>query len=304
MSDEIEENTDDGLDDLGLTEAELEAVRGKEEEEVEETKEDEPEADDSAEDAGDVESAEEDAESEQPEVEAGKSDTPRTDADVDSAFTPQFTADSTDGLKEKLDQATEGYEKYVDDLAAKYENGDITFSEYRKQEREAQRVYDEYKEKTSASILKAEIAEEHSRQASQQRWETEQQIFYSDNPSYKDDPVLRGALGAQLEALYANEENKGRSGLWFLREAGRLIDERFNRTPGTEKPAELAKAQETMKKRAAKPVNAPKTLGDLPAAEANEDGGEFAYMDRLQGLDYEKALMKMSPDQYERFMAA
>jgi len=296
MSDELDEATEsDDYDQLGLTEEELKSVKNEDEED-EETEDEETEGDEEPE-----ESEEEETVSEEAEVEAE----PQAKQDEsDSTFAPRFSADSVEGLDEALSNATKDYDTRSEELADKYENGDLSFSEYRKAERELNRDFDKVRNDISTRLLKAEIAQEHSHQAAAQKWELEQNIFFQDNPGYKDDPILRGALSAQLEALYGDEANAGRSGLWFLREAGKVIDARFNREAPETQVKDLDKAKDAMKKKAGKPVSAPKTLADIPAAEANQDSGEFAYLDKLNGMAFERALSKLSPDQYERYMAA
>jgi hypothetical protein len=60
-----------------------------------------------------------------------------------------------------------------------------------------------------------------------------------------------------------------------------------------------------MAKRKAAHPDIPKTLANVPSAEANEDGGdEFAWLDKLKGMDYERALSKLSENERERYMAA
>lgn len=299
MSDDIAEETAENYDNLGLTEEELKAVKAvksEDEDDVdnEETEEDSEEA---APETAEATESDED-ESAEPEVEV------EAKGETDTTFAPVYSSDSTEGLTERLEQATKEFDERSEELANKYENGDLSFSEYRKAERQLNTEYDKVRNEATARLLKAEIAAEHSHQAAQQKWELEQSLFFQDNPGYKEDAILRGALGAQLEALYADEANAGKSGIWFLREAGRLVDARFNRETPAAQAKDLDAAKESLRKKAAKPVNAPKTLASVPTAEANQDSGEFAHIDKLTGLDFERALSRLTPDQYERYMAA
>ena len=289
IHDEVLEIEDD-LEALGLTEEELNAVK-PEEEDTEDT--DEP----------DNEVAEEDEE-EGPEASAEEAPVEEAVERTEVAFAPKFVAESTEGFDDKLGDLEVGYTKVSDELAAKYEEGKLSFSEYRREDRSMQAEYDSLKRELTSAQLKEEIAAEHSEQSANQKWEMEQQMFFQDNEVYKTDPILRGALGAQLDALYKDPDNAGKTGLQFLREAGKSIDERFNRTAVTESTQELDKAKDAQRKKGAKGVEAPVTLGQVPAAEANSDDGEFAHIDKLSGLDYEKAISRMSEDQKDRFMAA
>ena len=288
------------LDTLGLTEEELKAVRPEADADGDDVSDDDGAVDETPE-PDDVEPDDEDAK-----VEAEEEANPEPPREIDTTFVPKDSADSTEGLSEKMQELSAEFTELSDKLASQYESGDLSFSEYRKADRELSNQYDSQRDQIAAAILKAEIAAEHSQQSSAQKWELEQQMFYQDNPEYKTDAVMRGALSAQLEALYDDEANAGRSGLWFLREAGRMINERFSMKPSepTAGNKALDDAANAMRKKAAKPLNSPKTLADIPAADVNDDGGEFAYIDKLNGLAYERAIAKLSPDQYERFMAA
>ena len=50
----------------------------------------------------------------------------------------------------------------------------------------------------------------------------------------------------------------------------------------------------------------PKSLAHLPAAEMQQTGDvdEFAHIDRLNGVEQEKAIARMSESERERFMAS
>ena len=318
---------DDDLGTLGLTEEELLAVKGDDEEEStdDEGEEGEPsggdaEDEDPAPEAESVETsddAEEDSEGDSTEDEAPSEDpgeedsAPEATGEVEATFAPQFQAGSTEGLVDQLETMTTEYEAASDALAAKYEAGETSFSAYRKEDRALTTVFDKAKQGISEAILEEKIAANHSKQSADQKWEMEQSMFYADNDVYRTDPIMRGALGAQLEQLYADEKNSGKTGLWFLQEAGRTLDAKFGRSSpdvdaaGAKKVAEAIKlkaAQDKQRKKGSKDPKIPKSLSNVPAADTNNDDGEFAYMDKLSGLAYEGAIAKMSEDTRERFM--
>ena len=288
---------DEDYEGLGLTDEELAAIKPEAENDDVEAEAVDPDAEDA--DPAVEEPEGDDEEEGDPEAEA---EVP-VKADVDTTFAPRFESGSTEGLEERLAEFTAKYDTASDALAAQYERGDISFSEFRRQDRAMQAEFDNAQRETNEAILRASIALEHSQQSADQKWALEQNLFFQDNEGYKTDPILRGALSAQLEYLYADEANSGKSGLWFLREAGKAIDARFERAPIAEQNTELKEATDKQRKKAAKPVDAPRTLADIPSAEANNDAGEFAAIDKLQGLDYERAISRMSEDQYDRFMS-
>lgn len=294
----------DNHEDLNLTPEELEALTlqddGSDPEPVVDTAESE-----STEPEGDVApepEADEGVVDEEPEAVTAPEPV------VEGAFAPEFKVPGVANFEETLAALDAAVEVQIADLAAKYENGDLSFTEYRKQEREVTREYEGQRYALQEQNLKAEIAAEHSRQSLDQKWQLEQNMFYADNEEYKTDPILRGALGAQLEVLYADETNAGKSGLWFLREAGRAVDAKFNRVQAEVPKSDSAKlklVEDTMKKRATNRPTIPQTLADIPAADENSEmSNEFAYLDKLSGMDYERALSKLSDSQRDRYLAA
>lgn len=229
----------------------------------------------------------------------------------EEVFAPQFQAEAVENFKETIAQLDTAFDTQAAELAAKYENGEMTFSDYRREERLLARAYEDQRQELVKANLKAEIAYEHSRQSASQKWQLEQDLFYSDKPTnaeYKSDPILRGALSAQLEQLYADEKNAGKPGIWFLREAGRALDEKFNRatTPIKQNVTKLKEAEDVLRKRKANHPDIPKTLASVPTAEENavDNGNEFDWLDKLSGLAYEKAYSKLSEAERDRYLAA
>lgn len=256
-----------------------------------------------------VEEAEADEDEVQPDSEAVQPQPVEALRPEDVAFAPKYEAQVPDNVQERLDTLDAAYEQATDQLATKYEAGDMTFSEYRKAERRLTNEYDSRRDALREAVMEARIATEHSRQSAAQKWQMEQQLFFSDNADYKDDPILRGALSAQLEQLYGDEKNAGKSGLWFLREAAKVIDAKFNRAVApvaADKAAQakLKQAEDTLAKRKARHPDAPITLASVPTAEPNEEAGEFKHMDNLSGMEYERELSRMSDAQRERYLAS
>lgn len=69
-------------------------------------------------------------------------------------------------------------------------------------------------------------------------------------------------------------------------------------------PKAEAKSKEVVKPQTRKDPKIPPSTNQIPATESNgDDGGKFAYIDKLSGMAYEQALAKLAPDQlaeYER----
>mgnify|MGYP000162127481 CR=1 FL=1 len=67
-----------------------------------------------------------------------------------------------------------------------------------------------------------------------------------------------------------------------------------------EKKAKATKAKEPAKR----PMrDVPPTIADVPSAASAHDG-EFGHLDGLEGVELEKAMQKMTAEQYERYLAA
>ena len=153
--------------------------------------------------------------------------------------------------------------------------------------------------------LKYEIAVEQNEQNAIARWNWEQERFFSEdvNAVYKDKYLL-AAFDSAVRDLGSKTENANQPGHWFLKEADKLVRSRFN--TGETKVDEPK--VETKPKESRKPdlSMVPKSLAHLPAAEIQQTGDvdEFAHIDRLKGIDLEKAIGRMSEAERERFRAS
>lgn len=291
---------------LGLTDEEAEALRDDEVETI--TEEVLEETDDEELSDAPADAADEPEESADPAAEESPSQEIKVEQ---SPFAPEYRVQKVENYEALVADADTKYQTSSDALAAKYAAGEIDFAQHQSESRALQTEYNKYIRELDAAKLKADIAEEYTRQAQAQRWELEQQMFLTDNPDFKTDPVLRGALAGVLDTLYADEANQGKSGIWFLREAGRLVNERFapkapdnvvEMAPKADAKLDAAKAAQA--KKAIKTPPVPKTLAEVPLTSPNDDGGEFSHLDGLDGEMLEKAISKLTPDAYERWLAA
>ena len=152
--------------------------------------------------------------------------------------------------------------------------------------------------------LKSEIATEQNEQNAIARWNWEQDRFFGEdaNAVYKDKYLL-AAFDAAVRDVAAKPENANQPGHWFLKEADKLVRSRFN----TGEPKDAPKV-ETKPKDARRPdlSMVPKSLAHLPAAEIQQTGevDEFAHIDRLKGVELEKAVARMSETERERYRAS
>jgi hypothetical protein len=100
------------------------------------------------------------------------------------------------------------------------------------------------------------------------------------------------------------EENAGKTGYELLLEAKELCQKRFrDMTEGGSAPKLREDPTPKPKAPARESVQLPKTLADsIPADENPTNQDEFAHLDKMEGLEYEMALARLTPDQERRYL--
>lgn len=245
------------------------------EDDVEEA--DEPEEDDEPEEA-----------EEEPEVVAAKPETP----DADPLFTPVYQAPAVDDYAGRMAQIAEASRE----IAAGYEAGDFDLEEYQTRQRKLTEMEWSLRE----ANLKASLAAEQQQQSLAQRWQWEQDRFFSAEPNraYKEDPIVGAAFSTAVQALAANAAHDAKPMSWFLEEADRITRAKFRVGPET--------APDNVRQIRGKRPAAPPTLAGIPSAAIPESGDpdEFSRLDRLGGMELERALAKMSEAEAHRYLTA
>jgi len=214
---------------------------------------------------------------------------------ITEEFQPEFKAAVPDDIAAKLTD--------IDDrtkaLMTKFKDGDIELPDFMEQKAEL----DNEKLQLSIAARQAEWAQQQNTDSREQRWKWEQERFFSQDKAsiYKDDkdPIALAALNATVKQLASDPANNRRPPGWFLEEADRRVRERFNLGGATKA------APDTPKKPASEPdlSKVPKTLANLPAADISETGSdEFAYLEKLDGIELEQALRKLTPEQEARYL--
>jgi hypothetical protein len=191
-------------------------------------------------------------------------------------------------------------------LLKSYEAGDLDLEQYEAKREEAEAVIRDL----SMAKLKHELAVEQKAQFFAQRWQWEQERFYAQaaNKAYREDPVIGPAFAAAVQVLAADANNNARPMSWFLEEADRMTRARF-RVPGEGAGAPSPAARQTASGARRPPgtgrERVPPTLAGVPAATIPETGGdEFSRLDRLEGMDLEAALARLSPAEADRYLLA
>lgn len=194
--------------------------------------------------------------------------------------TYQVDAEQWDGIQRKLAE-----------LDQQLEEGDIDIVEYTRQ-----------RDPLIRQQTQIELAQQFNAQQAEQLWKHEQSMFFSQNQEYRTDPVLNGALRSVFKQL-DTEENAGKSGYELLLEAKQLVETRIGGAAA--RPQGETKSESLPRNRAPArgSTQLPKTLvNTIPADVNSTNQDEFAHLDMLEGLDYERALAKLTPDQERRYL--
>jgi len=292
---EIHDDELEGLSDeerAALEEEEDETlVDSEEEEDLDDEDEDEDEEGDPEEDPEELDNEEDD----DPDTAPAPVDKKDSEPEDDEGFTPQYQAEPVEGYDYKMKDIADRKKE----LRQQYKDGDLDLDEYEDQ-RDA--IEDEALQLREAN-LKATMSAEQSQQAGAQRWQWEQDRFFrvEKNKIYQDDPLIGSAFDTAVRSLGNDEKNSNRPMSWFLEEADRMIRERFTIPAGKDTDKDKGKQN---KRRHSDKRKIPPNLGDLPAADIAETGGsdEFAKLEKLDGMELEKALSKMSDAEQERYL--
>lgn len=192
------------------------------------------------------------------------------------------------------------------ELATQLMEGDIDIAEFTVKNAEL----DDQKDELSELRVKAEVAKEiNAAQATnrEQAWQNAQNEFFADsnNKIYSKEAengnIMFAALAQAIGQLSEDENGRNYSNERLLAEADKMVRKAFNIGAAPVVPPTTQPKPQTNKV-----ADIPKTLGGLPAAEASETGtgGEFDYLDKLDGLDLERAIARLTPEQEERYLRA
>ena len=170
-----------------------------------------------------------------------------------------------------------------------------------------------------AQKVKAEIAAETTQQQAAQEWDFEVRSFMrevtrTEGIDYKDakNKALNDDLDLVVKMLGNDPKNNDKSGEWFLQEGHRIVKAKHN-LGGAGAGDGDGKGGKGAEGKPGKPVERranteklPKTLGGLPAAGVTETGndGEFSHLDKLDGMELEQAIARLTPDQADRYARA
>lgn len=189
-------------------------------------------------------------------------------------------------------------------LADQFKAGDIDFDEFRAKTAEL----NQRRLELSHAEVKAEISQEMNAQTAEQVWHDTIAGFMAKVATseggidYAKDAAKQRDLDTFVKVLASDDANEDKSMEWFLAEAHKRVQALHgiggkmpDPTPGGGKP----------EPRRADLSALPATLAQVPGADGPGDiGDEFADIDRLDGMELEDAIAKMSPAQREKYLAA
>lgn len=280
----------------GLSEEERAALEDEEDTSVDDLEDDDPD-DDLEDDQDDDPEEDQDDDDADADNDQDADDEEVTEPTPQSEFTPQYKADPVENFDARMKELTDRKR----DLRNQYQDGDLGLDEYEEQ-RDA---VEEEALKLREANLKYEMSQEQTAQTAAQRWQWEQDRFFGvgANKVYLNDPMIGSAFDAAVKSLAAGDVNNDKSMSWFLEEADRMTRERFN-VPGEKDDERDSKPSVKVNRRKKSDRSKiPPNLGDLPAADVPETGGdEFSKLDGLEGMALEQALAKMSQSEQERYL--
>lgn len=211
-------------------------------------------------------------------------------------ITPRPRGVLNDTLPEDYKDRVTANETAMDELAQKYEDGDISFAEYNKGMRKLNETAMDLRELK----MRAEISDTSTSNALQEKWDAAMGSFLESHPEAISTPVRQKAFDHILRELTAPVMAAGgMPGQAEIDKAYKRLAEEFGFS---------AKATETTtepEKRGKKENKVPPTLGAVPAAAQNDvDDGKYAHLDRLAESDpvaFEAAMLKMSDAEREEY---
>ena len=203
-----------------------------------------------------------------------------------------------DTLPEDYSQRVEANNAAQDELAQKYEDGDISFAEYNKGMRKLTEEAMDLREVK----MRAEISEQSSTNSLQQHWDGLMSSFLGAHPEAISTPVRQNAFDHILREITAPVMAAGgMPGQAEIDKAYARLAEEFGiqaKQPDGDKGAQPPAAKKENK--------VPPTLGAVPAAAHTDvDDGKWSHLDRLAEQDpikFEETLMKMSEAERNEYM--
>lgn len=185
-------------------------------------------------------------------------------------------------------------------LADKFKAGEIDFDAFRAQSTEL----NNRRHELSMVKVKADIAADMGSQAVEDSWQDTINSFMAktkkdEGIDYRKDKAKEKDLDIFVKVLAAEDENADKPMGWFLSEAHRMVRAKH----GIAAPAQTTPGKT---KRTPPVGQIPKTLAGVPGTDGPVDigGDEFQELDRLEGMELEEAVARLSPAARAKYLSA
>lgn len=184
-----------------------------------------------------------------------------------------------------------------DRIIGEFDDGEMTAAEMRAKLKPLEGQIDEIRTTIiSANVGKTNAIEHYK--------DVTVPAFFEKYGEYQPGSILHTMLDAELRRLQQTSNNPLNPAL--LEKAHENITSQVEKAYGVKKPAPKAETKTPAAAAGARQV--PPTLGGVPSADVSDtdDGGEFAWLDRLASADTEKfetELAKLSDEKRDRYMA-
>lgn len=192
------------------------------------------------------------------------------------------------------DEQLAGITKQKQDLANKFDDGELTSREYLDQVD----ALNKHERKIEGDLQKAQIASEMAQQQAHNAFLAEVANFTNNTP-YKESEMAWNMLDSAVRKVSTVPENANLTGRQILEKAHQevLKDPIMALAFNQQKPPVKQSDKPTHQSAPSKKPDAPITLAHVPAAESTEAGeGRFAVIDRIIDPDERAAAVaKMSP---------
>lgn len=215
-------------------------------------------------------------------------------------FRPQYQAD----LPADYDDKLASLRSQSKELAKQLHEGTIGVEDY------ADKLEDITSQRESLLTLRtrAEMSQDMGKQTAEQEWRYvvarfNAEVAATDGIDYTKDVAKLRDMDMFLKALATDEANENRPSEWFLAEAHKRVKIMHSVTT-TQAPtaAEKLKAPAGRKPPTDK---LPPTLAHVAGSDGPGDiSDEFSGLDRLDGIELESAIAKMTPAQRNRYLQA
>lgn len=197
------------------------------------------------------------------------------------------------------------FDKQRAELVTKFKEGELTLEDFLVKDREIQKEVDALRDAERDAVTLDKLNEQNA----QRVWFGNVKTFIAEVKRVEgldyNNATLNAALDNAVKTLAAVPENATKTHAWFLREAHRTVRAdlglaRASAPKPEQKPAQKPASQP----RAPRLDDVPPSLRRMPEAAPNDPKGEdeFLDLDKLEGLELEEALAKLSDAQARRYL--